>query len=69
VERKWKNYIITFPGQLISKNIGNVQDASAEIRLSGGKLLPHSDLRGGVSLEETSSSTHYRKTGKDPHQY
>jgi hypothetical protein len=40
-----------------------------ETKHSRGKLLPHSDLRGEVSLEETSRSTHCRKTGKDPHQY
>jgi hypothetical protein len=41
-----------------------------EIKHSGGKLLPHLDLwGGGVSLEETSRSTHCRKTGKNPHQY
>jgi hypothetical protein len=39
-----------------------------EIKHYTGKLLPHLDLW-GVSLEETSRSTHYRKTGKDPHQY
>jgi hypothetical protein len=40
-----------------------------EIKHSRGKLLIHSDLQGGMSLEETSHSTHYRKIGKDPHQY
>jgi hypothetical protein len=33
-----------------------------ETKLSGGKLLPQSDLRGGVFLEEISSSrSHYSK--------
>ena len=33
-----------------------------ETKQSGGKLLPHSDLRGGVFLEEVSRS---RKRNKD----
>jgi hypothetical protein len=41
------------------------------LEIPRGKLLPHSDFRGGggVSIEEISRKTHYRKTGKDPHQY
>ena len=32
-----------------------------EIKLSGGKLLPQSDLRGGVFLEEMSCSLYKKK--------
>jgi hypothetical protein len=37
----------------LSKNREICEMLRLEIKRSGGKLLPHSDLRGGVSLEET----------------
>jgi hypothetical protein len=45
-----------------------------ETKQSGGKLLPHSDLRGGVFLGEISSSRHYSKKDykekkKEQHSY
>jgi hypothetical protein len=41
-----------------------MRDASLETKQSGGKLLPHSDLRGGVFLGETPRGVTARNTDK-----
>jgi hypothetical protein len=56
VESKWKNYhLITFPGWSLSKNRDKCEMLPLETKQSGGKLLPHSDLRqrgGEVFVED-----------------
>ena len=52
VGSKWKNYHITFLGYYLFKLRDKCQMLFLETKQSGGKLLPHSDLRGGVFLEE-----------------
>jgi hypothetical protein len=45
VERKWKNYHITFLGYYLSKIIDTCEMLLLETKQSGGKLLLHSDFR------------------------
>jgi hypothetical protein len=50
MESKWKNYhFSTFPGQSFPKIEVMCEMRRLEIKHSGGKLLPHSDLTGTVN--------------------
>jgi len=48
--------LLLFLDSLLPKTEIHMRDSSSGVKQSGGKLLPHSDVRGGVFLGEISSS-------------
>jgi hypothetical protein len=64
VECKWKTHIITFPEYTLSINRHKCEVLPQATKQSRGKLLPHSDLWGGVFLGETPHDRRYSEDYK-----